>query len=215
MKEQVLFGVVYSKNGDGIWIVRGLFEKEESWFSFSPDTFKASNRIYSDLSVPESGNVVAFLAIEEDETSIFDEMPDAEQNEIYLIVGVLRRPPFHLHKGLLKEKFESAALVDAVEDSDLAKVRELLDSGAKPDSVNQNGDTALLRSIGKNTQITSLLVAYGADPSVPNGQGVTPLRYAVDGHSASLLILEKSPDQLETIQWLNHITNAVKKAFGS
>jgi hypothetical protein len=63
-------------------------------------------------------------------------------------------------------------------------VRELLQTRIAVDHVNRLGWTALLEAIilgdggAAHTEIVRLLLAHGADPRKPDGQGVAPLAHA-------------------------------------
>ncbi|AAF44584.1 ankyrin repeat protein [Fowlpox virus] len=72
-------------------------------------------------------------------------------------------------------------LHEAVEEGDVVKVEELLDSGKFiNDVIYKKGNTPLhLATISKNLDMMRLLIARGADTDVPNTDRFTPLHLAV------------------------------------
>jgi uncharacterized protein len=86
------------------------------------------------------------------------------------------------------------ALHFAARDQKAALVRTLLDAGAEPDPVDVFGDTPLWRSVMNSSgdlATTRLLIDGGADPSVRNRNGISPLSLARDtGQDDMVRLLE-------------------------
>jgi len=75
-----------------------------------------------------------------------------------------------------------AALVKAVHSGDLAQTRELLSQGANPNARDPDparGFSVLISSL-EHLEILNLLLDHGADPNMSDGNGLSPLSYAVD-----------------------------------
>lgn len=83
------------------------------------------------------------------------------------------------------------ALFQAVEKSDLARVKALLAKGANPNGVDETGSTPLMLTIqnrGSNAlPIIQALLAKGANPNIKNKQGRVALHDAVYTHSVPLI----------------------------
>jgi ankyrin repeat protein len=81
-------------------------------------------------------------------------------------------------------RFGGTALIPACEKGHLENVRELLKTPIDRNHVNRLGWTALMETAMKknrgpvHTEITRLLLAAGADPNVPDHEGLTPLAHA-------------------------------------
>lgn len=81
-------------------------------------------------------------------------------------------------------RFGGTALIPACEKGHLENVRELLKTPIDRNHVNRLGWTALMETAMKknrgpvHAEITRLLLAAGADPNVPDHQGLTPLAHA-------------------------------------
>ncbi len=80
------------------------------------------------------------------------------------------------------DEFFGREFFEAVEDSELDKVRELLQAGYSPNISNRFGDTPLMIAAeersAKSAEFVDLLLEAGADPNAANKFGVTPLMYA-------------------------------------
>jgi ankyrin repeat protein len=74
---------------------------------------------------------------------------------------------------------EGIAIFAAVDMGDLAKLRELIENGAKVDAVNVDGETALHMAVHARPrgEALTILLAAGADPNVVSSSG-TPLYWA-------------------------------------
>jgi hypothetical protein len=81
-------------------------------------------------------------------------------------------------------RFGGTALIPAAEKGHVENVRELLKTKIDVNHVNRLGWTALMETAMKkgrgpmHTEITKLLLAAGANPNLPDHQGVTPLAHA-------------------------------------
>ena len=87
-------------------------------------------------------------------------------------------------------------LIDAAENGDIRRVRELLDSGADPNlRDNRFGVTALIMAWGY-TDIVRLLLENGADPNLRDNLGTTALMMAaLEGETETVrLLLENGAD---------------------
>jgi hypothetical protein len=87
-------------------------------------------------------------------------------------------------------------LIDAAENGDIQRVRELLDSGADPNlRDNRFGVTALIMAWGY-TEIVRLLLEKGADPNLRDNLGTTALMMAaLEGETETVrLLLENGAD---------------------
>lgn len=81
-------------------------------------------------------------------------------------------------------RYGGTALIPAAHHGHVETVRELLKTKIAIDHVNRLGWTALLEAVilgdggPAHTEIVRLLLAAGADPNKPDGQGVRPLAHA-------------------------------------
>ena len=81
-------------------------------------------------------------------------------------------------------RYGGTALIPAAHHGHVETVRELLKTRIDVNHVNRLGWTALLEAIilgdggAAHTAIVQLLVAHGANPQLPDAQGVTPLAHA-------------------------------------
>lgn len=81
-------------------------------------------------------------------------------------------------------RFGGTALIPAAEKGHVENVRELLKTKIDVNHVNRLGWTALMETAMKkgrgpvHTEIARLLLAAGANPNLPDHQGVTPLAHA-------------------------------------
>ena len=72
-------------------------------------------------------------------------------------------------------------LIDAAENGNIQRVRELLDSGIDPNTKNEKDDTALIEaSYNSYIEIAELLLSAGADPNIRNDNGYTALSVATE-----------------------------------
>ena len=88
-------------------------------------------------------------------------------------------------------------LIDAVQNGEIDRVRELLDSGVNPNFRNIVSDSPLISaSFDGHTEIVKLLLESGADPNIGYRHGYTPLIFASKkGHSdVARLLLEHGAD---------------------
>ncbi|WP_328364840.1 ankyrin repeat domain-containing protein [Streptomyces sp. NBC_00445] len=91
----------------------------------------------------------------------------------------------------------------AVENEDAATLAQLLAEGADPDEVCDNmtllthaidaeGDSALQSGSPLTVHTTAVLLAFGADPQLPDPDGQTPMDLAVHyGHDLAVKLLHR------------------------
>jgi ankyrin repeat protein len=95
-------------------------------------------------------------------------------------------------------RFGGTALIPACEKGHLENVRELLKTKIDVNHVNRLGWTALMETAMKrgrgpaHTEITRLLLAAGANPNLPDHQGVTPLAHAERAGNHEIAVLLKA-----------------------
>jgi ankyrin repeat protein len=81
-------------------------------------------------------------------------------------------------------RYGGTALIPAAERGHVETVRTLIEAGVAVDHVNNLGWTALLEAVllgdggERHVAIVKILLEAGADPSLPDREGVTPLRHA-------------------------------------
>ena len=80
----------------------------------------------------------------------------------------------------------------AARDNNHQRLRSLLTAGAKVDQMTKASETVLYWAAEKNAvDCVKVLLAHGADPTVANNKGQTPLRIAQDlRHSSVVALLE-------------------------
>ena len=101
--------------------------------------------------------------------------------------------------GLVTSPYDGTALIAAAHLGHVEVVRRLIAAGAPLDHVNNLGWTALMEAVvlgdgGSNhQQVVNLLLDAGADRSIADRNGVTPLAHAkARGYSAMAASLEKA-----------------------
>lgn len=115
-------------------------------------------------------------------------------------------------------------LMLAAKKGDIAKIEDLLYSGAQIDAVDKDGWTALMYAarFQKDADVTKLLLYRGADRSIRNKYGITPLMlsagFSENPDVVSILLDTYSPDSEEARQALaygisNYNSPAVLQAF--
>jgi ankyrin repeat protein len=83
-----------------------------------------------------------------------------------------------------KDSFNGTALIRAAERGHVEVVDRLLETDVEIDHVNELGWTALMEAVirgpggPRHTEVVRLLVEAGADSSIPDDAGVTPLAHA-------------------------------------
>lgn len=97
------------------------------------------------------------------------------------------------------DSYNGTGLIRAADRGHVEIVRELLKTDIRVDHVNNLGWTALLEAIilgeggGRHTEVVRLLVASGADVSLADSHGVSPLAHARQrGFAAMADILERA-----------------------
>lgn len=100
----------------------------------------------------------------------------------------------------LRNRFGGISVIPASERGHVDYVRRVVHTGIDVNHVNELGWTALLEAVilGKGTepwqQIVTILLAAGADPSLPDREGVTPLEHATDrGYDEIARLLRAAP----------------------
>jgi ankyrin repeat protein len=101
--------------------------------------------------------------------------------------------------GLITSPYNGTALIAAAHLGHVEVVRRLIAAGAPLDHVNNLGWTALMEAVVlgdgglAHQQVVSLLLEAGADRSIADRDGVTPLAHArARGYSAMVDLLEKA-----------------------
>lgn len=97
----------------------------------------------------------------------------------------------------ITSRYDGTALIAAAHLGHEAVVRVLISANAPLDHVNNLGWTALIEAIilgrggPEHQEIVRMLLAYGANPNLPDGQGRMPLRLARDrGYGEIVAMLE-------------------------
>lgn len=96
------------------------------------------------------------------------------------------------------DSYQGTGLIRVADRGHVEVVRALLDTDIVVDHVNRLGWTASLEAIilgdggPRHTEVVRLLLAAGADPTLADADGVTPLAHARrDGHTAIAEFLEQ------------------------
>ena len=97
------------------------------------------------------------------------------------------------------DSYDGTGLIRAADRGHVRIVEELLKTDTDVNHVNNLGWTALLEAIilgegdARHTEVVRLLVEGGADPNLPDGEGVTPLQHAEQrGYSQMAGILREA-----------------------
>ena len=97
------------------------------------------------------------------------------------------------------DSYDGTGLIRAADRGHVRIVEELLETETNVDHVNNLGWTALLEAIilgegdARHEEVVRLLVEGGADPNLPDGEGVTPLQHAEQrGYSGMAEILRSA-----------------------
>ncbi len=86
----------------------------------------------------------------------------------------------HLPKAIYQSDLDRQMVMAAAK-GDMAGVRSLLNSGVSVNSVDNNGNSALMLAVANNHKdLVNLLILRGADINVANNEGVTALHVAID-----------------------------------
>ena len=96
-------------------------------------------------------------------------------------------------------RYGGVALIPAGDRGHVDMVRALLDTEIDVDHVNRLGWTALIEAVilgdggPAHQDIVRMLLEAGADPSIADGDGVTPLAHARErGHQEMVELLERA-----------------------
>ncbi|MFI9105415.1 ankyrin repeat domain-containing protein [Streptomyces fildesensis] len=114
----------------------------------------------------------------------------------------------------------------AVEMGDVEALARLLDAGADPDEA-QEGLTLLVHAINLEADssaqsgdpltvhMTAVLLAYGADPELPDSEGLTPLAFAEDyGHDLAVRLLQATVTRASgrrRLRWIRKRSRIVRR----
>ena len=90
-------------------------------------------------------------------------------------------------KGRNSEQLNNE-LLEAAQNNDVPRVKELLDAGADVNCQTQDGWTPLLKAAVHYVELTKILIEHGADPNIASNKGYTPLHRAA-GHGNSTVVL--------------------------
>jgi hypothetical protein len=75
----------------------------------------------------------------------------------------------------------------------LTRLAKLIERGVDINARDEGGRTLLAAAAVRSPEATQWLVAHGADVNAPSGDGMTPLRYAIEGGNAEIAeILRKA-----------------------
>ena len=128
---------------------------------------------------------------------------DAQHDTPWLVTGVTGSVPMleallPAHPDLaIVNRFGGVSVIPAAERGHVDYVRRVVTTGIDLDHVNRLGWTALLEAVilgdggEAHQEIVRILLAAGADPSIPDKDGVTALHHArARGHVAIAELLE-------------------------
>lgn len=128
---------------------------------------------------------------------------DAIQDSAYLYAGaeglddILRLTLAHGAEVTSTNRYGGTALIPASEHGHVSTVRILLEAGVPVDHINNLNWTALHEAIVLGTgsadhiEVVRLLLAAGADPTIPDGDGVLPRRLALArGYDAIVRLID-------------------------
>jgi uncharacterized protein len=100
---------------------------------------------------------------------------------------------------LITSRYDGTALIAAAHLGHDRIIRELVNGGAPLDHVNNLGWTALMEAVVlgdgglRHTETVRVLLEAGADPRIPDRQGLTPLDHArVLGYTNMIRMLEST-----------------------
>lgn len=74
----------------------------------------------------------------------------------------------------------------AVKEGDAEKIASLKTNGADINTVDRFGNTSLLYAVTWNVSLAETLLSLGANPNIPNEQGLTPLEHSLNLNNFSL-----------------------------
>jgi uncharacterized protein len=156
----------------------------------------------ADLEVRDgAGRTPLLIAVTEDRLSVarllvaMGASPDALDNRHdtpWLVTGVTGSVPMaelllHYDPDLtIRNRYGGLSIIPASERGHVGYVRRVAKTRIDLDHVNDLGWTALLEAIilgdgsARYVDIVSILLAHGADPTIPDGDGVSPLEHARD-----------------------------------
>lgn len=105
-------------------------------------------------------------------------------NVTALIESAMRTPPITIHTIPRSiPPFVQQAFVRAARQGDFKTLEDLLASGADINGRNPAGETALLRAVlSMEPDVVSFLLLLGADPNIPDNEGISPLFATIGWH---------------------------------
>lgn len=126
---------------------------------------------------------------------------DNQQDSPYLVAGAEGRTQllrwYLEHNAKLEDtnRYGGTAIIPAAEKGHLDNVRVLIDAGINLNHVNNLGWTALMEAIvlsnggPRHQAIVAALLEAGADPNIPDHQGITPLAHAKQRQQTAMVQL--------------------------
>lgn len=126
---------------------------------------------------------------------------DNQQDSPYLVAGAEGRTQllrwYLEHNAKLEDtnRYGGTAIIPAAEKGHLDNVRVLIDAGINLNHVNKLGWTALMEAIvlsnggPRHQAIVAALLEAGADPNIPDHQGITPLAHAKQRQQTAMVQL--------------------------
>lgn len=153
-------------------------------YAESPETVRVLVDAGADVNLQDGQRANAFLSV-------------GETGNVEVLTEVLRGDP----DVTLTNRFGGTALIPAADRGHVAMVRALLDhTEVDVNHVNDLGWTALLEAVllgdggERHQEIVQMLLANGADPTIADGEGITPLGHARRlGHRELERLLEQTP----------------------
>jgi ankyrin repeat protein len=101
---------------------------------------------------------------------------------------------------LITSRYDGTALIAAAHLGHDGVVKELIKAGAPLDHVNNLGWTALMEAVvlgdggSRHTETVLALLGAGANPTIPDRQGVTPLQHArTRGYASIVALFDRVP----------------------
>ena len=126
---------------------------------------------------------------------------DNQHDSPYLVAGAEGRTQllrwYLEHNAKLEDtnRYGGTAIIPAAEKGHLDNVRVLIDAGLNLNHVNNLGWTALMEAIvlsnggPRHQAIVAALLEAGADPNIPDHQGITPLAHAKQRQQTAMVQL--------------------------
>ena len=150
----------------------------------------------------KTGDLVAFFRC-----ALVRESERGRRTMVESIYDTSRHPVFELPPlDLTRLLFPSLALIEGVKSGDVECVVQELLSGADPNSVGNDGNSALLCAVVRGCEtVTSRLLAHGADPFCVNARGMSAYSLAQDRLPKFVPLLKKAEQQMATWEWIRKV----------